>query len=96
MTESDTERKEKEMAKAGKFNLTDLLNSRSKELEEVSGGQQEKSEAGQQDNAPQQEEENAVINIDVHNLVPSQENFYIAAVTCKPPGKRQIQSDCGA
>lgn len=76
MTESDTERKEKEMAKAGKFNLTDLLNSRSKELEEVSGGQQEKSEAGQQDNAPQQEEENAVINIDVHNLVPSQENFY--------------------
>ena len=75
MTESDTERKEKEMAKA-KFNLTDLLNSRSKELEEVSGGQQEKSEAGQQDNAPQQAEENAVVNIDVHDLVPSQENFY--------------------
>ena len=75
MTESDTERKEKEMAKA-KFNLTDLLNSRSKELEEVSDGQQEKSEAGQQDNAPQQAEENAVVNIDVHDLVPSQENFY--------------------
>ena len=68
MTELDTERKEKEMTKAGKFNLTDLLNSRSKE--------QEKSEAGQQDNAPQQTEENAVINIDVHDLVPSQENFY--------------------
>ena len=75
MTESDTERKEKEMAKA-KFNLTDLLNSRSKELEEVSGGQQEKSEAGQQDNAPQQAEENAVVNIDVHDLVPSNDNFY--------------------
>ena len=68
MTESDTERKEKEMAKAEKFNLTDLLNSRSKELGEVSGGQQEKSKAGQQDNT--------VINIDVHDLVPSQENFY--------------------
>ena len=52
MTESDTERKEKEMAKA-KFNLTDLLNSRSKELEEVSGGQQQESAAGQQDNATQ-------------------------------------------
>ena len=63
------------MAKA-KFNLTDLLNSRSKELEEVSGGQQEKREAGQQDNAPQQAEENTVVNIDVHDLVPSQENFY--------------------
>lgn len=75
MTELDTERKEKEMAKA-KFNLTDLLNSRSKELEEVSGGQQEKREAGQQDNAPQQAEENTVVNIDVHDLVPSQENFY--------------------
>lgn len=56
------------MEKTGKFNLTDLLNSRSKELGEVSGGQQEKSKAGQQDNA--------VINIDVHDLVPSQENFY--------------------
>ena len=56
------------MAKAEKFNLTDLLNSRSKELGEVSGGQQEKSKAGQQDNT--------VINIDVHDLVPSQENFY--------------------
>lgn len=75
MTELDTERKEKEMAKA-KFNLTDLLNSRSKELEEVSGGQQEKREAGQQDNAPQQAEENTVVNIDVHDLVPLQENFY--------------------
>ncbi|MDE7325863.1 MAG: DUF3850 domain-containing protein [Lachnospiraceae bacterium] len=72
MTESDTERKEKEMAgKAGKFNLTDLLNSRSKELEEVGGGQQEESKAGQQDNAPQE-----IINIDVKDLIPSQDNFY--------------------
>ena len=76
MTESDTERKEKEMAKAGKFNLTDLLNSRSKELEEVGAGKQEESAAGQQDNAPQQAEENAVMNIDVHDLVPSKDNFY--------------------
>ena len=76
MTESDTERKEKEMAKAGKFNLTDLLNSRSKELEEVGTGKQEESAAGQQDNAPQQAEENAVMNIDVHDLVPSKDNFY--------------------
>ena len=74
MTESDTERKEKEMAKA-KFNLTDLLNSRSKELEEVSGGQQQESAAGQQDNATQQAEENAIMNIDVHDLVPSKDNF---------------------
>lgn len=58
------------MAKTGKFNLTDLLNSRSKELEEVNGGQQEKSEAGQQ------AEGNEVVNIDVKDLVPSQENFY--------------------
>lgn len=72
MTESDTERKEKEMAgKAGKFNLTDLLNSRSKGLEEVGGGQQEESKAGQQDNAPQE-----IINIDVKDLIPSQDNFY--------------------
>jgi ParB-like chromosome segregation protein Spo0J len=76
VTESDTERKEKEMAKAGKFNLTDLLNSRSKELEEVGAGKQEESAAGQQDNAPQQAEENAVMNIDVHDLVPSKDNFY--------------------
>lgn len=76
MTESDTERKEKEMAKANKFNLTDLLNSRSKELEEAAGGQQEEKAAGQQDNAPQQAGENEVIRIDVHDLVPSQENFY--------------------
>ena len=75
MTELDTERKEKEMAKA-KFNLTDLLNSRSKELEEVGAGKQEESAAGQQDNAPQQAEENAVMNIDVHDLVPSKDNFY--------------------
>ena len=72
MTESDTERKEKEMAgKAGKFNLTDLLNSRSKELEEVGGGQQEESKAGQQDNALRE-----IINIDVKDLIPSQDNFY--------------------
>lgn len=70
MTESDTERKEREMAK-GKFNLTDLLNNRSKELEEAGGGQQEESKAGQQDDAPQE-----IINIDVYDLVPSQDNFY--------------------
>lgn len=75
MTELDTERKEKEMAKA-KFNLTDLLNSRSKELEEAGAGKQEESAAGQQDNAPQQAEGNTVVNIDVHDLIPSQDNFY--------------------
>lgn len=64
MTESDTERKEKEMAKAGKFNLTDLLNSRSKELEEA--GKQEGKAAGQQE----------IMNIDVHDLIPSKDNFY--------------------
>ena len=69
MTESDTERKEKEMAKAGKFNLTDLLNSRSRELEEAGAGKQEES-------AEQQAEGNTVVNIDVHDLVPSQDNFY--------------------
>ena len=76
MTESDTERKEKEMAKAGKFNLTDLLNSRSRELEEAGAGKQEESAAGQQDNAPQKAEGNEVVNIDVHDLIPSQDNFY--------------------
>ena len=76
MTESDTDRTEKELAKAGKFNLTDLLNSRSKELEEVGAGKQEESAAGQQGNAPQQAEENAVMHIDVHDLVPSKDNFY--------------------
>lgn len=71
MTESDTERKEKEMAgKAGKFNLTDLLNSRSKELEGANGQQEEKA-AGQQDNAPQE-----INYIDVYDLVPSNDNFY--------------------
>ena len=60
------------MAKtANKFNLTDLLNSRSKELEGITGGQQEESAAGQQDNAPQE-----IINIDVKDLIPSQDNFY--------------------
>lgn len=60
--------------KAGKksgFNLTDLLNNRSKELEGTGSGQQEESKAGQQDNAPQE-----VINIDVKDLVPSNDNFY--------------------
>lgn len=78
MTESDTERKGKEMAKAtnNKFNLTYLLNSRSKELEGITEGQQEESAAGQQDNAPQQAEGNEIVNIDVHDLIPSQDNFY--------------------
>ncbi len=77
MTESDTERKGKEMAKtANKFNLTDLLNNRSKELEGITGGQQEEGKAGQQDNATQQAEGNEVVNIDVNDLVPSQDNFY--------------------
>jgi len=58
-------------AKAGKFNLTDLLNNRSKELEEAGGRQQEDSKAGQQDKAPQE-----IINIDVEDLIPSQDNFY--------------------
>ena len=70
MTESDTERKEEEMAGKAKFNLTDLLNNRSKEPEGVSGQQEEKA-AGQQDNAPQE-----ITNIDVYDLVPSQDNFY--------------------
>lgn len=65
------------MAKtANKFNLTDLLNNRSKELEGITGGQQEEGKAGQQDNAPQQAEGNEVVNIDVNDLVPSQDNFY--------------------
>lgn len=76
MTESDTERKKKEMAKAGKFNLTDLLNSRSRELEEAGAGKREESATGQQDNAPQQEEGTKVVNIDVNDLIPSQDNFY--------------------
>lgn len=56
------------MAKA-KFNLTDLLNSRSKEPEE-------ESVAGQQNNAPLQKEENEIVNIDVYDLIPSKDNFY--------------------
>lgn len=71
MTESDTGRKGKEMAGKTKFNLTDLLNNRSKELEEVGAGQQEESKAGQQENAPQE-----IINVDVNDLIPSQDNFY--------------------
>ena len=63
------------MAGKAKFNLTDLLNNRSKELEGVSG-QQEESAAGQQENAPQQAEGNEVVNVDVYSLVPSQDNFY--------------------
>lgn len=60
------------MAKtANKFNLTDLLNSRSKEMEGITGGKQEESTAGQQNNAPQE-----IINIDVKDLIPSQDNFY--------------------
>ncbi|MCM1579335.1 MAG: DUF3850 domain-containing protein [Ruminococcus sp.] len=57
--------------KAGKFNLTDLLNSRSKELEEAGSRQQEESRAGQQENAQQE-----IMNIDVEDLIPSQDNFY--------------------
>lgn len=64
--------------KASKFNLTDLLNNRSKELEEVGSGQQEESKAGQQDNAPQE-----ITNIDVYDLVPSQDNFYHVDDTLK-------------
>ncbi|WP_289705312.1 hypothetical protein, partial [Bacteroides acidifaciens] len=66
------------MAKAtnNKFNLTYLLNSRSKELEGITEGQQEERAAGQQDNAPQQAEGNEIVNIDVHDLIPSQDNFY--------------------
>lgn len=59
------------MAKAGKFNLTELLNSRSRELEEERVRMQEERAAGQQDNAPQE-----IVSIDVQDLIPSQENFY--------------------
>ena len=65
------------MAKtANKFSLTDLLNSRSKELEGITEGRQEESKAGKKDNAPQQAEGNEIVNIDVHDLVPSNDNFY--------------------
>ena len=40
------------------------------ELAEEENGQQEEGKAGQQDNAPQ------IINIDVNDLIPSQDNFY--------------------
>ena len=64
------------MAKtANKFSLTDLLNSRSKELEGITEGRQEESKAGKKDNAPQQAEGNEIVNIDVHDLVPSNDNF---------------------
>lgn len=66
------------MAGKGKFNLTDLLNSRSKELEETGSGQQEESKAGQQENDPQE-----ITNIDVYDLVPSQDNFYHVDDTLK-------------
>ena len=52
------------------FKLTDILNNRSMELAEEENGQQEEGKAGQQDNAPQ------IINIDVNDLIPSQDNFY--------------------
>ena len=52
------------------FKLTDILNNRSMELAEEENGQQEEGRAGQQDNAPQ------IINIDVNDLIPSQDNFY--------------------
>lgn len=52
------------------FKLTDILNNRSMELAEEENGQQEEGKTGQQDNAPQ------IINIDVNDLIPSQDNFY--------------------
>ena len=52
------------------FKLTDILNNRSMELAEEENGQQEEGRAGQQGNAPQ------IINIDVNDLIPSQDNFY--------------------
>lgn len=58
------------MAKEGKFNLADLLNSRSKELGAAGGGQQ--AEKGDW----QQAGENEVVRVDVYDLVPSKDNFY--------------------
>lgn len=51
-----------------KFNLTDLLNSRSKEIEEAAGPKENPGE--------QQAKENEIIRVDVYDLIPSQDNFY--------------------
>ena len=51
--------------------MTDILNNRSKELAKARNGQQGEKAAGQQDNAPQE-----IMNIDVHDLIPSKDNFY--------------------
>lgn len=48
---------------AGKFNLTELLNKRSKEIEEERG-------------TTETEEEMEVVYVDVYDLIPSKENFY--------------------
>ena len=53
------------MNKPDKFNLTNLLSSRSKELQGITSGHQ-KSVA----------QENEIICIDVYDLVSSQDNFY--------------------
>ena len=66
MTKSDTEKGGK-MEKA-KFNLTDLLNSRSKEIEEAAGHKECPKE--------QKDNESEIIQVDVYDLIPSQDNFY--------------------
>lgn len=64
---------------AKKFNLTELLNQRSREIEEA--GQQEgvgqvTEEAKGQQAEGQATEEEKVMMIDVYDLIPSKENFY--------------------
>lgn len=66
------------MAKAtnNKFNLTQLLNGRSKEPEGITEERREEIEAEKQDGATKQTEGSEIVNIDVYDLVPSQDNFY--------------------
>ena len=70
--------KGKKMAKTtnNKFNLTQLLNGRSKEPEGITEERREEIEAEKQNGATKQTEGSEIVNIDVYDLVPSQDNFY--------------------
>ena len=59
-----------------KFNLTQLLNGRSKEPEGITEERREEIEAEKQNGATKQTEGSEIVNIDVYDLVPSQDNFY--------------------
>jgi len=75
VTELDTEKEEKTMAKTkSNFTLTNLLNQRSMELAKA-GAAEEAKKAGQQ-GGRQEAGENEIVMVDIEDLVPSKDNFY--------------------